>query len=653
MTNFIRYDRSLDELKRLYEMPLLELISEAHKVHSLCHKAAEIQVCSLISVKTGGCSEDCKYCAQSSRYKTSVTAEPMMSYEAVLEAAKRAVGEGATRVCLGAAWKKARDSRQFDEILRMVKGIAEMGVEVCCTLGMLDEGQARRLKEAGLYAYNHNLDSSEKFYKTIITTRSYQERLATLDVVEKAELSVCCGGIVGMGEEPEDRLEWLLTLSRRNPHPDSVPINRLTRIPGTPLENQPPLSTWEMVRLIAVTRIVLPRAMIRLSSGRREMSFEEQALCFLAGANSIFAGEKLLTVANTPVDRDKEMFELLGLTKRKQAGNLRRLEKPLPLIDFASNDTLGLAKSPLLKQAVMEEISKFEGIGSTGSRLLTGNSAYAEDLEASIARFHGYEAALLFNCGYMANMGLLSAVADSRDTILFDAAIHASARDGIKLSRAKALPFRHNDLEHLEQRLKNSAGGKCFVCIESIYSTDGSKAPLAEISRLADEYGARLIVDEAHAVGVYGLEGRGLAPPVFAKIVTFGKALGVFGACVLGSHQLKEALINFANPMIYTTALPFPVLAGIKCSYELFPKMNNERKHLLSLSPTGTHILALPVEGNREAKERSKLLKEKGFDVRPLLSPTVRKGQEILRVCLHAYNTKDELDELFSSWNRN
>lgn len=312
----IRYDWTIEELKELYAMPLLELIAKANLLHNQLHEAAEVQVCSLISIKTGGCSEDCKYCAQSSRYQTSVSAQPMMQYEAVLNEAKKAAERGATRVCLGAAWREVRDNKQFEEVLLMVKGITDLGVEVCCTLGMLKEHQAKRLKEAGLYAYNHNLDSSEKFYKTIITTRTYQERLNTLDIVEKANLSVCCGGILGMGEDPIDRLELLLTLCRRNPHPESVPINRLSQIPGTPLEDQPKISIWEMIRAIAVARIVLPESMVRLSAGRIEMSYEQQALCFLAGANSIFAGEKLLTVANTPVDKDEEMFQLLGLKKR-------------------------------------------------------------------------------------------------------------------------------------------------------------------------------------------------------------------------------------------------------------------------------------------------------------------------------------------------
>ena len=311
-----RFDWKIEELQELYQLPLLELVSKAHCMHRKFHSIGEVQVCSLISIKTGGCPEDCKYCAQSSRYPTKFAAQPMMQYEEVFNDAKKAISRGATRICLGAAWREVRDSKQFDEVLKMVKAITDLGVEVCCTLGMLQEHQAKRLKEAGLYAYNHNLDSSEKFYKTIITTRSYQDRLNTLDIVREAGISVCCGAILGMGEEPLDRLEFLHTLCNRNPHPESVPINRLRRIPGTPLENQPKISVWEMLRIMAIARIVLPNSLIRMSCGRIEMSFQEQALCFLAGANSIHAGEKLLTIMNTPVDKDEEMFQLLGLKKR-------------------------------------------------------------------------------------------------------------------------------------------------------------------------------------------------------------------------------------------------------------------------------------------------------------------------------------------------
>ncbi|HPE85309.1 MAG TPA: biotin synthase BioB, partial [Chlamydiales bacterium] len=248
-----RHNWTLQELTDLHEEPLLPLISKAHQVHMRYHTPDEIQTCTLISIKTGGCPEDCKYCAQSSRYDTQVKAEPLMEIEAVLARAKEAVARGSTRICLGAAWKLVRDSRQFDRVLEMVKAITDLGVEVCCTLGCLNEGQAEKLKKAGLFAYNHNLDSSERFYKTIITTRTYEDRLNTLDVAEKTGLSVCCGGIIGMGETTQDRLLLLQTLGNRNPHPESVPINQLVPVMGTPLGHQPKISVWEVVRMIALT----------------------------------------------------------------------------------------------------------------------------------------------------------------------------------------------------------------------------------------------------------------------------------------------------------------------------------------------------------------------------------------------------------------
>ncbi len=312
----IRHDWEIAELQSLHSLPLLELISKANAIHAEFHEAKEMQVCSLISVKTGGCPEDCKYCPQSSSNNTFVKPQPLMKYDEVIADAQKAISRGATRICLGAAWKEVTDSIQFEKILQMVSGITALGAEVCCTLGMLKETFAERLKEAGLYAYNHNLDTSESFYKTVVTTRSYQDRLNTLDVVQKTGLSMCCGGIIGMGESDIDRLELLLTLCRRNPHPDSVPINILTRVPGTPYENLPDVTIWEMARMIAVARIVMPKAMVRFSCGRGGISFEGQALCFLAGANSLWLGEKLLTVSNNSVDKDEEMFKVLGLTKK-------------------------------------------------------------------------------------------------------------------------------------------------------------------------------------------------------------------------------------------------------------------------------------------------------------------------------------------------
>jgi 8-amino-7-oxononanoate synthase len=356
------------------------------------------------------------------------------------------------------------------------------------------------------------------------------------------------------------------------------------------------------------------------------------------------------------------------LLKRTKLGNLRKLQIIQPPIDFSSNDYLGLARSPQLATSVFQEwgihLSHLNGFGSTGSRLLTGNSLYAQELEEKIAKFHGYEAGLLFSCGYMANVGLLSAITNQESVIFFDAVVHASTHDGIRLSRAKAFPFKHNDLEHLENRLKTcSSQGDRFICIESIYSTDGSMAPLTEISQLAREYEAHLIVDEAHAVGGCGPKGRGLIAEhhltahVFAQVTTFGKALGTYGAIVLGNLTLKQTLINFATSYIYTTALPFQTLAAIKCSYDLFPELDQERHHLQKLiqifresypSSSLTHIQAVPIEGNKAVKHVARAIVKQGFDVRPLMSPTVQRGHEVLRVCLHAFNTENELARLIN-----
>lgn len=313
----MRHDWSIDELDNIYHLPLFELLYQASRIHAKYHNYQEIQTCRLFSIKTGGCSEDCKYCAQSARYQTNVSAEKMLPLEQVVAMAKEAIAEGATRICLSVAQREVRDNKQFENVLAIVRAIADLNVEVCCTLGMLNSHQAKRLKEAGLFAYNHNLDTSEKFYPSIITTRTYQDRLKTLDIVAQEKIHVCCGCILGLGETILDRLEFLQTLSQRQPHPQSVPINRLVPIPGTPLANQPKTTTWEVVRMIATTRIVLPRSMIRLSAGRKDWSLEQHALCFFAGANSIFLGPKLLTVKNSLKKNDEEMFQLFGLKKMR------------------------------------------------------------------------------------------------------------------------------------------------------------------------------------------------------------------------------------------------------------------------------------------------------------------------------------------------
>lgn len=311
----VRNDWTLDEINEIYHQPLLDLVYQAATVHRNWHPASEVQVCTLLSVKTGGCPEDCSYCGQAARYHTDIKVKALMSKEEVVSIAQRAKDSGSSRFCMAAAWREVRDNKDFDRILEMVEGVNDLGLEVCCTLGMLTEDQARRLQEAGLYAYNHNLDSSENYYEEIISTRTFNDRLNTIGNVRKAGISVCSGGIIGLGETHEDRIGMLRTLATMPKHPESVPVNALARVKGTPLADLPKIDTWEMVRMIATARILMPASIVRLSAGRAEMNEEEQAWCFMAGANSIFTSESetLLVTPNPGLKQDKKMFDNLGL----------------------------------------------------------------------------------------------------------------------------------------------------------------------------------------------------------------------------------------------------------------------------------------------------------------------------------------------------
>jgi biotin synthase len=307
------------EVAAIYREPLLDLLLQAQNVHREHHPANQVQMCRLLSIKTGGCPEDCAYCPQSARYATGVERQSLMNCDEVLPAAQRAKAEGATRFCMGAAWRQAPQGREFDSVLESVRAVAALGMEVCCTLGMLNETQATQLKEAGCTAYNHNLDSSPEFYGKIIGTRTYQERLDTIAAVRKAGITVCCGGILGMGETEEDRIGLLHQLATLDPHPESVPINMLVRAEGTPLAGSPDLDPLIMARTIACARILMPQSRVRLAAGRKQMSREAVLLCFLAGANSIFTGEKLLTTPNPEFDEDKSLLAELGLNAMQLA----------------------------------------------------------------------------------------------------------------------------------------------------------------------------------------------------------------------------------------------------------------------------------------------------------------------------------------------
>src|SRR5262245_21507534 len=317
----VRHDWTVAEITALYRLPLFELLDRARAVHRAAHGGDSVQLCTLLSVKTGGCPEDCAYCPQSSHYQTSVGPERMLDVEAVLDAAGRAREKGASRFCMGAAWREVKDGPAFDRVLEMVRGVKELGLEACVTLGMLTSDQAERLKAAGLDAYNHNLDTSRDYYRSIITTRDFEDRVRTLRNVRQAGITVCSGGIIGMGEDANDRASMLCELSRLDPHPESVPINALVRVPGTPLEAMPPIDPLELVRMIATARIVLPRSKVRLSAGRTDLPREAQLLCLYAGANSIFYGEKLLTTPNPGPDADTDLIRAAGLTAQAPAQN--------------------------------------------------------------------------------------------------------------------------------------------------------------------------------------------------------------------------------------------------------------------------------------------------------------------------------------------
>ncbi|HEX4666827.1 MAG TPA: biotin synthase BioB [Chthoniobacterales bacterium] len=302
------------ELKRLYDQPLFDLISQSRALHLGHWRGEQVQRCSLLSIKTGGCSEDCAYCAQSAHYSTGLEREELMSVDEIMSAAQRARAQGATRFCMGAAWRGVRDgTAKFEQVLETVREVSRLGMEVCVTLGEIGPDEARKLKAAGVTAYNHNIDTSPEFYPEIVSTHRFADRLTTIAAVQKSGMSVCCGGIVGMGETADDRLRMLEVLSNFDPQPESVPINCLMAMPGTPLEGQPPIDIFDLVRLIALTRLAIPRARVRLAAGRTRLTREGQALCFFAGANSIFYGDKLLTARNPAADADVALLRELGL----------------------------------------------------------------------------------------------------------------------------------------------------------------------------------------------------------------------------------------------------------------------------------------------------------------------------------------------------
>lgn len=338
----IRHNWSKTEILSIYQKPLMELLYEAATVHRSHHDPNTVQVSTLLSIKTGGCPEDCGYCPQAARYHTNIEGNELMSVGQVKAQALRAKASGSSRVCMGAAWRNVKDGPEFEQVLEMVRTINKLDMEVCCTLGMLTENQAKRLAEAGLYAYNHNLDTSAEYYKDIISTRAFEDRLETIDNVRKSNVTVCSGGIIGMGESLEDRAGMLVALAALNPQPESVPINALVAVAGTPMEEMKPIAIWDMIRMVATTRIVMPLTQVRLSAGRTDMSREGQAMCFFAGANSIFAGDKLLTTPNPDVNEDMAMFSTLGLRPQKAFAKINQPKT----VEAADSQFISLGEKP-------------------------------------------------------------------------------------------------------------------------------------------------------------------------------------------------------------------------------------------------------------------------------------------------------------------
>jgi len=320
----IRHDWTVDEALALLESPFMDLCHQAQTMHRSHHPANKVQLCTLSNIKSGGCPEDCAYCPQSARYATGLDAEGLLPLETVLEQARCAKSNGASRFCMGAAWRKVRDNKDFDRTLEMVSAVSDLGLEVCATLGMVTDAQAQRLEEAGLTAYNHNIDTSPEYYERVISTRAFEDRMETLQAVRDAGLSVCSGGIVGMGETLRDRAGMLVTLANLPQHPESVPINSLVAVEGTPLEDQTPVDSFEFLKTIAVARLLMPKARIRLAAGRRSLSREGQALAFMCGANSIFYGDRLLTTENPEFAADKELFSVLGIEPLEAQPRLKK-----------------------------------------------------------------------------------------------------------------------------------------------------------------------------------------------------------------------------------------------------------------------------------------------------------------------------------------
>lgn len=625
---------TLSQVTELFEKPLLDLLFEAQQVHRQHFDPRQVQVSTLLSIKTGACPEDCKYCPQSSRYKTGLEAERLMEVEQVLESARKAKAAGSTRFCMGAAWKNPHE-RDMPYLEQMVQGVKAMGLEACMTLGTLSESQAQRLANAGLDYYNHNLDTSPEFYGNIITTRTYQERLDTLEKVRDAGIKVCSGGIVGLGETVKDRAGLLLQLANLPTPPESVPINMLVKVKGTPLADNDDVDAFDFIRTIAVARIMMPTSYVRLSAGREQMNEQTQAMCFMAGANSIFYGCKLLTTPNPEEDKDLQLFRKLGLNPQQTAvlagdnEQQQRLEQALmtpdtdeyynaaldarraadalrrrypvaqgagrwlvaddrQYLNFSSNDYLGLSHHPQIIRAWQQGAEQF-GVGSGGSGHVSGYSVAHQALEEELAEWLGYSRALLFISGFAANQAVIAAMMAKEDRIVADRLSHASLLEAASLSPSQLRRFAHNDVTHLARLLASPCPGQQLVVTEGVFSMDGDSAPLAEIQQVTQQHNGWLMVDDAHGTGVIGEQGRGscwlqkVKPELL--VVTFGKGFGVSGAAVLCSSTVADYLLQFARHLIYSTSMPPAQAQALRASLAVIRRDEGDarREKLVSL----------------------------------------------------------------------
>ena len=574
----VKHDWGLAEIVTLYRQPLNDLLHRAHSVHRRCFDPNRVQLSTLLNIKSGGCPEDCAYCPQSVRYKTGVDNEALMSREQVLAEARRAKASGASRFCMGAAWRGPKD-RDIDRVAEMISGVRDLGLETCVTLGMLKPGQPERLKRAGLDYYNHNLDTSESFYSGIISTRTYRERLDTLQRVRDAGINVCCGGIIGMGEKVEDRAALLQTLACLPRHPESVPINTLVKVAGTPLAGQEDTDPIELVRTVACARILMPNAYVRLSAGTNRNERLNPGAVFLCRRQFRLLRRQAADDRQPAIFQGSGPVRTVGVERhrgKRQRGSARRAEflmsRPLPAdphsladgldriraagrfrtrrtitsaqgplvrsgghtyINFSSNDYLGLANDGRLVQALQAGAARY-GVGSGASQLVCGRSRAHADLEETVAQRLGRSRALLFSSGYLANLAVITSFAARRkDVVVMDRENHASLIDGALLARAGLRRYAHLDTAELE---KLCGRGCTLVATDGVFSMDGSVAPLPGIAATCSQRGVLLAVDDAHGFGVLGKTGGGAVEhfslnqaQVPVLMGTFAKACGVMG----------------------------------------------------------------------------------------------------------------------------